>query len=507
MNRLEELFEKWRDGILDDEGVAEMNSLLDTPDAREYLRAAVEFDVLLLESLREIPWRKISEKMESPVVEKEQPRIVRRFLEWASEIPARRLLPWAAVFAVLVAGFFQMPGTPPVAELEVITGSVIVQREGRDFLSAKHFSLRRGDIIRTGDGSEALVKWRGEATDLGVGSGSELRLISIETDKHVFLGSGRLVASVAKQAKDHPMILKTPQGRVEVLGTRFELTTDENATCVEVESGRVLLSGAGASGGQVVAFSQMGRISSAGAVEVKNLPADKTLHKGLLVHWPLNEGEGSVAHDVSGNGRNGKIFDASWVENKAAGVPGGKGVSSKPVKVLGRGAYVRSPEWVLPSKFSVTLWLRRDASNKAVQAIFCNSAFRDNGFGLVLHGSSQKPSASRPANDQTLVFHTRMGSRSRGTRSYPLEWASDDWHFIALNVDQGAGRVELFFDGKSVSKKSSVPKGFQTQGPMYFGALPREGDHLFSVFSGNLRDIRVYDRLLDAEEIAQLAMP
>ena len=35
---------------------------------------------------------------------------------------------------------------------------------------------------------------------------------------------------------------------------------------------------------------------------------------GMIAHWPLNEGSGTIAHDVSGNGHDGRIYgDARWI--------------------------------------------------------------------------------------------------------------------------------------------------------------------------------------------------
>lgn len=37
-------------------------------------------------------------------------------------------------------------------------------------------------------------------------------------------------------------------------------------------------------------------------------------YERMIAHWPLNEGRGTIAHDVSGNGHNGRIYDAKWVQ-------------------------------------------------------------------------------------------------------------------------------------------------------------------------------------------------
>ena len=45
---------------------------------------------------------------------------------------------------------------------------------------------------------------------------------------------------------------------------------------------------------------------------------------GLVGYWPMDEGSGTIAHDISGSGNNGTINGASWVAgNPPAG--GGSG--------------------------------------------------------------------------------------------------------------------------------------------------------------------------------------
>ena len=54
--------------------------------------------------------------------------------------------------------------------------------------------------------------------------------------------NGLLQADVARQPEDAPLMIVTPQARVRVLGTRFELATDEqDGTRLDLESGQVEL--------------------------------------------------------------------------------------------------------------------------------------------------------------------------------------------------------------------------------------------------------------------------
>ena len=77
------------------------------------------------------------------------------------------------------------------------------------------------------------------------------------------------------------------------------------------------------------------------------------------------------------------------------------------------------------------------------------------------------------------------------------------WHHIGLVYDFDGLYRYLYVDGVEVAKDTDVVGGVDSNGGMYFGA----GKTLDagSLFSGLIDDVRIYDEVLSAEEVAELA--
>jgi hypothetical protein len=76
------------------------------------------------------------------------------------------------------------------------------------------------------------------------------------------------------------------------------------------------------------------------------------------------------------------------------------------------------------------------------------------------------------------------------------------WGHVALTWD--AGRLELFLDGVSTATSSTFSNTFDA-GNMYMGAGHTTGPDTFLI--GAIDDVRIYRRVLSAQEIAALAVP
>jgi ferric-dicitrate binding protein FerR (iron transport regulator) len=81
-----------------------------------------------------------------------------------------------------------------------------------------------------------------DSTRLEVGPDAVIRRLMDEkekTRKHVVLESGALTADVVKQPFGRPMTLATAQAEARVIGTRFQLSAEGEATRLQVEEGAV----------------------------------------------------------------------------------------------------------------------------------------------------------------------------------------------------------------------------------------------------------------------------
>jgi hypothetical protein len=133
-------------------------------------------------------------------------------------------------------------------------GEVVVRRGNQTLKPQEISALRIGDVIQTGPGSTATLKYLNEATSLNLKENTEVKLSGIKTGKQVELTHGKLEANVAKQPAKRPMVLSTPQARTTVVGTRFVLDARRTSTWLEMTEGTVELARSNdASGIKVVA--------------------------------------------------------------------------------------------------------------------------------------------------------------------------------------------------------------------------------------------------------------
>jgi ferric-dicitrate binding protein FerR (iron transport regulator) len=152
----------------------------------------------------------------------------------------------AAVLLALGAyGLLSWKPEPPLARLEQVGGEVLVRTGSSSTLAAAGQPLRQGQGLQTlGDDSSAVVLYP-DGTRLELGPDTTLADLAESTEttgKRATLTEGFLLAEVAAQPADRPMILTTPRAEVVVVGTRFRLLNASGTTHIELESGAVQLS-------------------------------------------------------------------------------------------------------------------------------------------------------------------------------------------------------------------------------------------------------------------------
>lgn len=135
-------------------------------------------------------------------------------------------------------------GPGVVAVLRRVQGEVFVfSQSPADRTPAKPGrAILEGQAILTEGPRSGVVVDYPDHTRLEIGGDTIVRRLTDEKDKArklVALDKGALVADVAKQPAGKAMLLRTPQAEVAVLGTRFTLVTESEATRLQVEEGAV----------------------------------------------------------------------------------------------------------------------------------------------------------------------------------------------------------------------------------------------------------------------------
>lgn len=166
------------------------------------------------------------------------------WLEEARRRQGRRALRWASAAAIAATAvglaWFGLrgglSGAPmPVGTLVAARGTVhLTSRSDRGPIVAGS-QLDAGTTVRTGANGYLLLT--AASIDLRVGPGS---VLDLDRAGHVELTHGRIYVDSGPEGVAHePLVVDTPFGRVNHLGTQFQVVVHSSSMWVSVRSGRV----------------------------------------------------------------------------------------------------------------------------------------------------------------------------------------------------------------------------------------------------------------------------
>jgi len=205
-----------------------------------------------------------------------------------------------------------------------------------------------------------------------------------------------------------------------------------------------------------------------------------------VAHWKFDEGEGSIAFDSAGH-NDGIIYGAEWTTGQIDGA----------LRFDGANDYVIvSDDVSLDVSFEVTLsaWINTRSITR-VQGIVgrWNYARSPDERSILLDARGDLGDKFRfwISTDGTSGTITHVPSN--------LQFSANIWYHV-VGVYNGS-RMTLYINGEednSVAKSGNI---FVSDSEWNIGAFNYAGD---AYFDGTIDDIRVYDRALSAQEIAQL---
>jgi parallel beta-helix repeat protein len=206
----------------------------------------------------------------------------------------------------------------------------------------------------------------------------------------------------------------------------------------------------------------------------------------LIAHWSFDETEGDIAHDSAGE-NHGTLY------NEPAWQPAGGKIDGA-LQFDGIDDYV-STDFVLDpanGPFSVFAWIKGGAARQAVISQVDGTGSGETWLGAdPLLGKLMTSLVAPPAGrfvPQPLVSEFVI--------------TDDQWHHIGFAWD-GSYRT-LYADGAEVAKDTVAQNTLKSaDGGLYIGAGKTLEPETF--FSGLIDDVRVYNLVLNAEEIAALA--
>jgi hypothetical protein len=209
--------------------------------------------------------------------------------------------------------------------------------------------------------------------------------------------------------------------------------------------------------------------------------ATVTVSSGLVGWWPLDEGTGLTAHDISGQGNNG-----TW-----SGVPSSPNDTYYTAGLIGSYAGYfdgsdnkvtigTQPVYQFTGPFTLSAWVNTLSSNGTILSMQ-NSG--DNGYNLGLYKGVIR-----------FCVYANTAQSCVGGGSYPL--SSPTWTYFTAVFD--GSNISVYANGAFLAS-NPAPAPTTSTGLLAFGVAQRGG---YTDFSGSLDDIRLYNRALSASEIS-----
>jgi hypothetical protein len=196
------------------------------------------------------------------------------------------------------------------------------------------------------------------------------------------------------------------------------------------------------------------------SIWARELPVTKD---GIII-YPLNENTGGAVGDASGNGRNATVLFGGWTPGHTGSALAGSLITNDVVPVT--------------DAVTVSLWVRRDGAGTGDTRVL---SFDNDFLELADVSHANNLGVSLPG----------LGLQATGTSF------GTGFHHVAVTA--GGGNVRVYFDGvqKYVAAGTIDLANRQMAIGMRWNALDR--------WVGALDQVRVYDRVLTAAEIAILS--
>ena len=208
------------------------------------------------------------------------------------------------------------------------------------------------------------------------------------------------------------------------------------------------------------------------------------LARGLVGWWPMNEGGGTRVNDISGNGNHGAFGNITQgpTSGRTGGALGGA------VRMDGSDDQITVPtskSLAVLGDITLCAWINI-TSFAGVGQIFGKGASYPNPYSFVYY------------NDKRLAF-TRGNGVSQGYIESVSTIVGGKPEFVVASWSGGVNKIYIdgaLRDSNSASNPTVTDNGLS----LYIG---RRSDAVIP-FAGSMWHLRIYNRCLDAREVAQL---
>ena len=411
---------------------------------------------------------------------------------------------WPAVLAgaaaLVVAVMLAWPAlhpAPSAVEVELVVISTAVDAVSVDGSRTPPSVLRPGQTLRVRPQATATLRWRGEATEAVITPTSGEAVVRL-SEQGLILDVGAVDAVVAPRAPAQAFRITAGDAVATVLGTRFRVERQGPRTLLAVTSGRVELRQGEAM--RVVGAGSSAIADASGVVINGAAATGVDLDRGLFARWSGDGLDGNRLRDLGPGGHHGETKGMQAIagrQGKALHFDGERSLVTIP----------HSDDLTIgdPAKpFSVALWLRVPIGSTHEQNLL-----------------SKGRTTAQPGPTLAMCLTLSGGNRidlyrwnEKGETDAPKLESSgwnlprlDDgaWHHVAVVCEHATLR-RCYHNGVEVGTDTTLWRNDTRNRTRWtLGRLENMGFSKEDPLTGDLDDVRVYDRVLTVAEVAALS--
>lgn len=248
------------------------------------------------------------------------------------------------------------------------------------------------------------------------------------------------------------------------------------------------------------AINPLSMLICAGLVAMDHANTGYAQPPGLIAYWPFNEGGGSIAHDVSGNGNHGTISGAEWV--------GGSSLTGLEISGTDIVSYISSGfDDAVGDSITLSMWVYWNGPHPGTYSprsyVFDARDFSSPCGGFILF---IEPSG------KVVLQVTRAGCSVFIGDSLGVV-PVNAWTHIAAILDYPATtppprEIRIYLNG-ALDQASLASSSYQKAGDSAAIGNNRwsPGDGQYAPLNGVLDELMIFNRALTGAEIADLAGP
>jgi hypothetical protein len=214
------------------------------------------------------------------------------------------------------------------------------------------------------------------------------------------------------------------------------------------------------------------------------------LAAGLVHRWKFDEGTGLATADSGSRGNNGTLSGGGLPDWTAGGAP----IPGNPFSLTFDGVddYVALSAGLAPvlgGTATLSCWLKTNqkGADNSYDAPGVTGVEMGNGSNDIFWGFL----------DSNGLIGLRPGSGTTVKSASPVN--DNKWHNVVMTRDKDTGRLQMFVDGQLIRAIDGMQTGTKTTA---FNSLGRITGSSKPYFKGQLDDVRIWDRVLTAAEVA-----